>query len=180
MANSRRFGHQTRSQRRRSGWGAGPESTTLTISSGTPVLWTSGAAPTSDGLTIARIRGSFGLHLTSAATSGDGFGHIAFGIGIVSLAAFNAGVASVPTPLTEMAWEGWMYHETVSGVISLDTTPLELGNAGSSVRNGKIDSKAMRKIGADEIVFGAIEADDEVGASSFKFWAITRMLSLLP
>ena len=180
MPRSRGYQRPLRSQKRRTGWEEGPFTTQLSVSSGTPVLWTVGQTNSADGFTIARLRGSWGLHLTSAASVGDGFGQVGFAIGKVALSAFTAGIASVPTPLTEIEWEGWLYHEMISDLKSLQTAVPFSTDGGMGARNGVIDSKAMRKFNSDEVIFGALETADETGAASLVFTANTRMLVYLP
>ena len=175
----RRFSRGSTPQRRKTAWSEGPFTTVLSPSSSTPVLWSTAQAPTSDGITIARLRGSYEMHISSAASVGDGFSQVGFGIGITTAAAFAAGVASLPTPLTEPGWAGWMYHEVVSGLVSLDTA-VPFSNEGSGAHRGTIDSKAMRKIPTDMVVYGCLEAQDEIGAAAMKFTGWTRMLSFLP
>jgi len=167
------------SNRRRTGWEEGPFSTTLSVSSATSLLWTTGQIAIDDGATIARIRGSIAVQLQTAASAGDGFQAVGIGIGIVSLPAFNAGVASVPTPLTEIEWEGWLWHHLITGLVSPSTTPT-WGDAGGTVRNIEIDSKAMRKFNSQEVIYGAIEFSGEIGAATAEVHARTRLLLFLP
>ncbi len=56
--------------------------------------------PTIEGSTMIRIRGLLNYFLLAGAAAGDGF-QGAFGIGIATTAAVAAGIASVPTPITE-------------------------------------------------------------------------------
>ena len=180
MARSRGFTRPRGRSRRRTGWDEGPLSTTLLVNAASQAqLWSTAQTAAQDGLTVARLRGSWSLQLDSAGSAGDGFQAFAVGIGIVSLAAFTAGQASVPSPLTEIEWEGWLYHELVTGVTAGATTPTWADSGGPFFR-GVIDSKAMRKIGTQEVIFGSIETWEEIGAATGGFHAHTRMLLMLP
>ncbi len=72
-----------------------------------------------------------------------------------------------------------MWHEMVASVRAPTTTEVT-GNAGTSQVRGVIDTKAMRKIGADEVLFGAVELGTEAGTAALSFGARTRMLVMLP
>ena len=134
-----------------------------------------------DGVTIVRIRGSWSAYLEAANVANDHFDTLAVGIGIVTAAAFAIGVTALPSPLAEIGWEGWIYHEMISGLAAIVTTGSETwGNAGSASFRGVIDSKAMRKIGSDEVLFGIVEVENEAGAVSAQFDARTRVLVKLP
>ena len=93
-------------QRRRTGWeqGIGNVGLQAQISGSSSSLVNAGVSFVLDGITIARQRGSLLLALTDATAAVNGFTG-AFGIGMVSTAAFTAGAASVPTPITEQEWE---------------------------------------------------------------------------
>ena len=114
------------------------------------------------------------MRLITASAAADGF-FGAIGYGITTLAAVTAGVASVPTPLTEGDWDGWLHHQFFD---------CHLGLAGSADGAGyqrvEIDSKAMRKIpDADYIPFAVVEFV-EAGTASLEFNLGTRMLVALP
>ena len=80
--------------------------------------------------TIVRIRGCWGFD-PGAATSLL----IGLGIAVVSDQAVAAGIASIPKPITDEGWDGWMWRMC--------------RYAGTRYSNeqswGDIDSKAMRK-----------------------------------
>ena len=168
-------GHSTR---RRSGWEEGPFSAVTALSTAGMTLWGTGQTAGEDGLTIVRMRGEVLLFLSTVTTILDGFQSFAMGIGIVSDRAFAAGGASVPAPLTTVEWEGWLWHHMGAGLAGLSTT--EVAQGPSDAIRIPIDSKAMRKVGSDETVFGAIELGTEVGTAVAQFSARTRMLIKLP
>ncbi len=170
------------SLRRKSTWDLGPGDNgplTAFIASGTQL--TSGVTPVVEGITVVRIRGRLQLRLVTAVSSADGF-HGAFGIGIITAAAFTAGVASVPTPITEMGWNGWLFHQMLSlkAVQPIAAAGVSLaGDESSSVLNMEVDTKAMRKFGSDMVLFGAIELT-EVGDAALDWYFNTRALYKLP
>jgi len=164
---------------RKTGWEDGPNTSTLTITANGSTLWTAGQVAAFDALTIVRMRGMLECHVATAASNGDGFQSVAVGIGKVANAAFVAGVASVPTPLSEGEWEGWLYHQHLGAMLGITTSPT-FNNAGSGQIRQVIDSKAMRKIGSEEVIYGCIEVSGEIGAATLIFHANTRMLVKLP
>ena len=175
MAGRRRF-HQGMTARRKTGWEDGPGvlTTSIPISANTAFIVGSGQEFLFDGDTVVRIRGSMLLQLTNVTASGDGFVG-AVGIGIVSTPAFAVGATAVPTPITESEWDGWMWHQFLNVTGSADLT--DQGPAlGQRV---EIDSKAMRKVGTEQVIYMAVELT-ETGTAVAEFVANTRMLLKLP
>ena len=133
-----------------------------------------GVQTTFDGFTLVRTRGLLRGFLRTATSAGDGF-QGALGIGIVSSAAFNVGVGSVPTPITEVGWEGWVFwspvslHSAVAGVSVAASEEVEL----------TVDSKAMRKFNSDMTLFAVLELI-EIGTAAASFFFDSRMLFKLP
>jgi len=170
--------NQIRSKRRQVAWGVGPNAQGQISSVTNSVVWTNGVVLLLDvESTIVRIRGDMLLRITAAAAAGDGFSG-AVGMGIVNSQAFAAGIVSMPTPVTEADWPGWMYHRFFN--IKAPTGTLADGaNADAIVQRLEIDSKAMRKIGTEEVFFGAIQFV-EVGTSTIVWDADTRILLKLP
>ena len=166
-----------RSQRRKTSWGVGAATGTGgtpegDISSSTAVLATLGAAFTLDGITVVRIRGELTAWLKSAAASAEGFA-CAFGIGLARLPAFTAGVASVPTPLTDDDDEFWLYHrffglhapDIIAGSASTDG---DAQAATISCIRLEVDSKAMRKVDINDVLYGCIETTE--GGTAVMNW----------
>ena len=91
---------------------------------------------------------------------------------MVTTAAFAAGISAVPTPITEVNWEGWMWHQYFQ---LFSPIAQQASNSGDNILPFEIDSKAMRKVGADMTVFAAVEAT-EVGAATLTGNLGTRML----
>ncbi len=167
MPGSRRLRFQTTSVRHRTSWEVGPETagngapqsivTSLADLAGTAVQ------ATVDGQTLIRTRGELLMWLRApTVNSGDGF-HGAFGIAKATTAAIVAGAASVPTPITEEAWDGWLYHRYFSlfsgGPIAVATAAqeaLQTNNVTAALRI-EVDSKAMRKQDANEGFYAVLQ-----------------------
>ncbi len=164
------------SQRRQTSWSVGPGSSVSVQSiSGGSALIGAGAQSQIDGLTLVRLRGELLIVMRSAATLGDSMVG-AFGIGIVQAPAFTAGITAVPTPITEIADENWIYHQFFN--LFAAAVPVEAGNAGSSMIRVQVDSKAMRKFDSDRVLYAAIELV-EVGAVVIETFFDSRILSKL-
>jgi len=167
---------RVRGPRRQTGWEAGvSEVTTSTnISADTGFIFGTGISPTQDGLTLVRTRGFFRISLTAATAAGDGYVG-AVGIGIASNQAFAVGATAVPLPVDENAAESWVWHQEFA-IIAPDVTSVDARSMDFHVQ---IDSKAMRKVGANEILYMALQAT-ETGTAVAEAVANSRMLFKLP
>ena len=174
MAHSR--GSIRRSQRRRTAWSVGTGGTGLISgASSQSVIAGSGLIPNQDGLTIVRTRGLFDWFLDGPGTA-DGDGYFgAFGIGIVTDAAFAAGITAIPTPITEQDWDGWFYHT----FLSVHQPDVTFGGSPAAHQRIEVDSKAMRKIAVGETVVAVIEVV-EIGTATFNAFWDSRQLAKLP
>jgi len=114
--------------------------------------------------------------LTAATAAGDGFLG-AVGIGVVNENAFTVGgTTSVPTPVTDMDWDGWMWHQ----FFDLRTNVAGVGDGQSGISIGfDIDSKAMRILGDEMILMGCTEVV-ESGTATMEVSADSRILAKLP
>ena len=159
--------------RRKSDWNLGVGGTGLTqLTVGSAAILGAGVTPTTSEATLARTRGFVEMILEAATASGDGF-QGAIGIGKTTVAAFAIGVTAVPTPLTEMAWDGWLYHRHFC---------LHAPGADAVLQANlrfELDSKAMRKIEVEEVFYAAIEVV-EIGGAVLDVFLDIRMLVLLP
>ncbi len=167
--------NQRQSPRRSKIWNDGPLTTVLTITGSATASWTLGQTALG-GVTIARIHGVIDLILTATAASSNGFIG-AVGLGIVTTDAFLAGGASLPDPLGDQAWGGWLYHQHFD-VRSITATLADGVNASSCHQRIEIDTKAMRKMKPNETLMGRIETT-ETGTATMLAFANTRMLVLL-
>ena len=184
MPTSTRSRYPRSSVRHRSSWEAGPETSgggaAQVISSSIAELAGTAVQATVDGLTVIRTRGELMLYVETASLQGNGF-HGAFGIAKATSAAVLAGAASVPTPITEEAWDGWLYHRYFhihsAGPIAVATAAqeaLQVNNVCAALRI-EVDSKAMRKQDIDEAIYAAIEVT-EVGTASMRWSFNCRLL----
>ena len=179
MAHSRRFGrsaHGASTARRKTSWGSGPSGVISRTATGSN-LFAVGAQATVAGLTLVRTRGNLLVFLSSIATALDGFSG-AIGMAIVSENAFGVGVTAIPTPVTDLAWDGWLYHRFFS-VKGVTATEADGANAVSAVERIQIDSKAMRKFKETDLLVAVIEGT-EVGGVTFNATLETRTLVKLP
>ncbi len=143
------------SLRRKTSWGVGPEGT-LTISDVTPAGFPITAVVADTDLTIVRIRGEVNMFLQVTDSGLGGFGRIGLGICIVSENAAGVGQTAVPHPITDLAWDGWLWHWTGSLQTPLSSTE-GTGLAGSDSYRLVIDNKAMRKIHTTDTIIGMVE-----------------------
>ncbi len=179
MARQKGGFRRSRGPRRRTGWEAGTGGTTVTeFSTLTPAFIGNAVVALLDGLTLLRTRGFLKIVQIAGATANDGMVG-AFGIGIATTAAITAGIGSVPTPITEQEWEGWLYWQGFS-VSTITATEGDGVNAVARVQEFIIDSKAMRKIDENESLYAAFEVGTEVGAVTIAVTHDCRMLFALP
>ncbi len=99
----------------------------------------------------------------------------ALGMGIVSDQAFAAGAGSIPGPWTDADWDGWYVWVPFALRLEVGTpSPVELHE---STYTREIDSKAMRKVGANETV--VVMAESQNGAftidSPFRTLVLSRL-----
>jgi len=126
---------------------------------------------------MIRIRGEFTAWITLATTVGDGFTELVAGIGIVSADAFATGVAAVPNPAGDPDWGGWLWYHAGGPLVSLETT--EVGRGPLSAIRIPIDTKAMRKMSPNEVLFGSLSTGTEIGTAAMDFLMNTRVLAKL-
>ena len=167
---ARRIVRSAPGARRKVGWSPGVASgangSVQQIVSSSSVIFGTALAAQQDGLTVVRLRGVFVARLTTISGASAGF-FGAIGIAKASSAAIAAGIASVPTPITEIGWDGWLYHTFIQ-------LHGQTATAGDSVMDSvriEVDSKAMRKLNNEESFYGAIEVT-EVGTCvmDFNLW----------
>ena len=169
MARLRGFPQGRPRSKRQTLWGIGPGSEDVTSFSATGSAILGLGVQTGQANTITRTRGYLQALIASAGSVGDGFTG-AFGIGLVSLPAFTAGIVSMPTPVTEVDWDGWLWHQFFS-VHTLNSTPF--GDSASYETD--VDSKAMRKFTDEIVMFAAVEVT-EIGVATLDVFFDSRVL----
>ena len=171
MARRRQFAGSA--ARRRTSWELGPEETGgQSFSANATATWSGAAQALSEGLTLARIRGVVDIWVQSVTGVNDSF-RGAHGICIVNADANTAG--GIPDPLTEEAWDGWIWHGYFNTFCASSTDVA--GWYGSRIY---IDNKAMRKFNETDVLVGVTEVVEVDDGSSLILAASTRTLVLLP
>jgi len=157
---------RTIGRRRLTSWELGAGDCTETAQSSAGSVFVGQAlAILQDGLTLVRTRGRYQVFTTVAGGSvGDGMCG-AFGIGVATTAAVTAGIASVPTPITEQGWDGWLYW-TPFQVFVMSVTLADGVNANLAMFTVDVDSKAMRKLTEEDTIYAAAEIAVEEGAGT--------------
>jgi len=145
-----------------------------TISTTSNVILGSGITPLIPQMTVVRLRGTIGIQLVTATAAEAGFNY-ALGIGICTADAFAIGVTATPTPFDDAEWPGWLWHhfgyiKAPQEVHDLNQVPLQ---------QITIDSKAMRKLRLNEILYAAIECGEQ-GTAVIRVHCMTRVLVKLP
>ena len=175
----RSFPRRIVSSRRKSSWAGGPAQTSLpSITAAGAFLWATGSQATVAGLTMVRLRGNLCVWLEVVTAIGDGFHDVGFGICNVSENAFGVGVTAVPQPLTDIGWDGWLWHKLLSPVLGFSVTEGDNTGPLSQVRI-EIDSKAMRKTKETDFLIGVAQVGNETGTATLQFGANTRILDKL-
>ena len=185
MARSRGFQFRimTRSQKRKTSWALGPTTDGVqAVTATSKVAWTFASVALSDGLTIVRTRGEFLAFLTAASGAAEGF-QGALGIAKFTDQAVAIGPTALPGPLTDVDWDGWLYHRLLS-VYSGDAIVAagaanEAGQGGQSGVRIEIDSKAMRKVNTNEFLVAVMEFTLE-GTATLRTVGEVRFLVKLP
>ena len=160
--------------RRQTSWAIGPRGAQGAVAVNSSVVFPTGSQATESGLTIVRIRGSAFFHLASVDAVDGGFARVGFGICIVSENASAVGITAIPTPLTDVGWDGWMYHRLFALIAGIPITDLG-GMVGPNFRFD-IDGKAMRKEKETDVVVGVVEYQQEQGTADARGYLDTRLL----
>jgi len=155
MPRRTRGGSFRQTLRRKTFWIASSDSTGVqTLAAASAVLdqvqdWSDLLGPS----TIVRTRGSLWVASDIVNATEQPFG--ALGMAVVRTAASDAGVASVPTPITDeeddswFVWKPWLASSTVSG------TPATF--VANRFERYDFDSKAMRKISDGDTIAVVLE-----------------------
>ena len=111
--------------------------------------------------TLIRVRGVVGI---SVPTNADGSIRGAFGIAVVGEPASVAGVASLPTPLTEAASDQWLYWTALNMIWDFQSAS---GFTSTAQIRIPVDSKGMRKIVDGEAITLVVETAGSSGLAQF-------------
>ena len=172
-----RFPRRSNGFRRRVTWGEGPLGTLTGIATSTQLLFGTAQQFTLDDLTLTRMRGQVAAWLTVAGgAANEGF-DCYFGMCVVSENAAAIGVTAVPSPLADIAWDGWFVHR-VFQVRNMATALAE--DSPMQQFRFEVDSKAMRKVHQTDVVVAAFETTESGDGSTMSVSLISRMLLKLP
>jgi len=136
----------------------------VTVAAGTKVIIQS--ISFAEKATIVRNRGQFSIKPVSAAADVSVVG--ALGVGIISAEALAAGAASIPGPFSQAEWDGWMVWQPFQFTFEFVTGAGILITSTEAV----IDSKAMRKVGANEVAVFMAESQ----SAAFEISVVLRTL----
>ena len=107
--------------------------------------------------TVTRVRGY--LTVWSDQVAGAEFPHGAFGYLLVNGEAFDAGVASIPTPFSEAGDGRWLYHAYWACPSEIRATD----GLQTNFFNHTIDGKGQRKVVDGDVLLAVIENGSTVG-----------------
>jgi len=118
--------------------------------------------------TIVRTRGRIGC-FSDQVSADENYG-VAYGLAVVSEQASAIGVTAIPTPITDMGSDLFFAYDGLAGRFSFVSAVGFHPNAGQWK---DIDSKAMRRVNADQDLVSVVEANSGIGQNFFDAW---RML----
>ena len=157
--------------RRKNSWQFGPAvqaaGTIVLSASGSAILGV-GAQAVTDGMTLVRLRGNMRSWLSTLTSAFDGFSG-AFGIGVFQEEAFAIGVTAVPSPETDIGWDGWIWWT------GFTLRPQSVTADTAAFRDYVIDSKSMRKLDTGDVIALVVEVR-EIGGSTINFQMDSRAL----
>ena len=125
------------------------------------------------------MRGEILLALATVDAALSGFNRIGIGMAVVSENAAGAGSTAVPAPITDIGWNGWLWHWT-GALTANSSATTDVATSPAGIVRIPVDSKAMRKFKNMDILICVIEADDEVGTATANMTVNTRILVKLP
>ena len=165
------------SDRRKTAWAQGPGGTTETAVNATQSIITgSGTALAIEEATLVRLRGAFSMNIETLVNVGERMTG-AFGIGVVTKQAFDVGITAVPSPLDEQLWDGWIFWKPIQ-LAGYNVSP-QFGNAGSTRVAFDVDTKAMRKLRFEDVIYGIIQVVENGTVLANAFFD-SRILLMLP
>jgi len=159
----------SRSPRRKTAWLASPDETALTGVAAAGVDFQgslNAAALALRPFTIVRARGIVWVESDQIASIESPFG--AFGMAVVSDQSVAAGVASLPSPITDEGSDLWFMYQHVATNWRFNTSGASPGNV------YQFDSKAMRKVGIGQDIVLMFENAD--GSFGIRYVAKYRIL----
>ena len=159
--------NQSRSPKRVPLWISSADQGYVTVGAGASVIHQSDA--TLPLTTIVRLRGILSVKAGTSGADQDLIG--AVGMGIVSTEAFAAGAASIPGPFSNSDWDGWLWWQAYAMRWEFGTA---VGQVVGSVQQ-VIDNKAMRKVGANEVVVVMAESQAAAAVVAINFRLLVKI-----
>jgi len=96
---------------------------------------------------------------------------LAMGMGVFNAPAVAAGVASLPTPITDEASDLWFVYEAVPAWITV-ATAVSIATPGATIRY--FDQRAMRKVEDGQDI--GVLLENASGTDGVRFWLKFRLL----
>ncbi len=124
--------------------------------------------------TIVRLRGDFTITSDQVAVQEMAFG--AIGAMVVNGEAFDAGIASIPTPWLESFDDRWYWHQYWSAQTEKVSTAQGEGLA-VQFAHYPIDNRAMRKVEVGDVLVWVIENRSSAAAAAF-MWNLRTLVKL--
>ena len=170
------------SPRRLTSWSLGPGGDDIAtldrvaVTGAATVIIGSGVTPVVPNLTIVRTRGFLEFTLRTADAVLAGFNYVV-GIGVIQADPFAVGAGSLPDPFTDADWPGWLYFH--AGSMRTGVGALAVGDPSVNPFVLEIDSKSMRKLRLNEVMFMVVQVG-ESSAATMDIAGLTRVLVKLP
>ena len=122
--------------------------------------------------TLMRVHGEIMFRL---ATSAAALGSKILGCGLIAASddQFAAGASAFPNPITDMD-AAWLWHGF--GLVGAVSTTLASNFSDAMVARLTIDSKAMRKVRANQQIILVVDPEDLVGTETVDGMAAARFL----
>jgi len=164
--------------RRKVSWEEGPLGAVTAITTSSTAVFPTGQAALLDDLTLVRTRGSLIVQLNALDLSNEGFTWY-FGMCVVTENAAAVGITAIPTPLADIAWDGWFMHET-GMVVGNSGTLTDPNNAPIISERRPLDSRGMRKLHRTDVIVAVLETTEKGDGSNLSAHLVSRMLVKLP
>ena len=177
MARRRSSGFPSRgAARRQTSWNQGPAGLTAVISTSAASVTAVGSQAVRSGLTLVRTRGHWTIDSSVQADFPGTFFEMALGLAIVTENAAGIGITAVPYPLTDIGWDGWLWHWV--GVAPI--VPGMGGASGLSPVSIEVDAKVMRKWKETDVMIAVMEVAETGTAGDIQAHFNSRVLVKLP
>ena len=162
MARKSGFVRRNNVMRRATEWVGISEAGTSLVAANTAAIVNSGNVPLQTLAPFTIIRTRISWHCRSDQTGADEDYQVALGFAVVRQSAIAAGIASLPTPFTELGDDGWWLHHIITSRFEFVTGTGFNPDAGIFEH---VDSKAMRRVSDGENIVMILENSSLGGGS---------------